>query len=281
MGWPHHRSLSAVVPCVQTAADANTCLPGGRRTGQGLGPRLWGAKDISKRQVSPRCEEIDGKVKAFLKRPIEGDWPYPWIDATSLKVRRGGRFVSVAVIIAIRVNPDGRREVPGLEICISEGGVDLDRVPAPADPPRPRAGLLAVSEAHEGIKAAVSKALGATWQRCRVHFRRNAVAHAGKSGRRAVSAFIATAFAQEAAEAASLRWRSVADQVRPKVPKLVSMMDEAEHDVLAYMSVPREHLAKLHSTERQEQASHRALWDLPKRRRHHPPRRRLAAGAER
>ena len=99
---------------------------------------------------------------------------------------------------------------------------------------------LVISDAHEGIKAAVSKVLSATWQRCRVHFQRNALAHAGKSGRRAVSAFIATAFAQDTAEAASTQWRTVADQIRPKVPKLATLMDEAEHDVLAYMSFPKD-----------------------------------------
>jgi putative transposase len=106
---------------------------------------------------------------------------------------------------------------------------------------------LVVSDAHEGIKAAVSKVLCATWQRCRVHFMRNVLAHAGKSGRRVVSAFIATAFAQETAEAASSQWRAVADQVRPKVPKLATIMDEAENDVLAYMTFPKEHRVKLHS----------------------------------
>jgi transposase-like protein len=79
-----------------------------------------GMSGISKSQVSRLCEEIDGKVKAFLNRPLEGDWPYLWIDATYLKVRRGGRIVSVAVIIAIGVNTDGRREVLGLEIGTSE-----------------------------------------------------------------------------------------------------------------------------------------------------------------
>ena len=107
---------------------------------------------------------------------------------------------------------------------------------------------LVISDAHEGIKAAVTKVLCATWQRCRVHFQRNVAAHAGKSGRRVVSAFIATAFAQPTPEAASTQWRAVADQIRPKVPKLATIMDDAEHDVLAYMSFPKEHRAKLHST---------------------------------
>ncbi len=106
---------------------------------------------------------------------------------------------------------------------------------------------LVISDAHEGIRAAVSKLLCASWQRCRVHFMRNALAHAGKSGRRVVSAFIATAFAQETPEAAGQQWRSVADQVRAKVPKLATLMDDAETDVLAYMTFPKEHRAKVYS----------------------------------
>lgn len=179
-------------------------------------------------------------MKAFLNRPIEGDWPYLWIDATYLKVRRGGHIVSVAVIIAIGVNTDGRREVLGLEIGTSEAEPIWTEFLRKLTRRGLRGVKLVVSDAHEGIKAAVSKVLSATWQRCRVHFQRNALAHAGKSGRRVVSAFIATAFAQDNAEAASAQWRTVADQIRPKVSKLATIMDEAEHDVLAYMSFPKD-----------------------------------------
>ncbi len=106
---------------------------------------------------------------------------------------------------------------------------------------------LVVSDAHEGINATVAKVLNATWQRCRVHFMRNALAHAGKSGRRVVSAFIATAFAQDDAEAAKTQWRKVTDQLRPKLLKLAGFLDEAETDVLAYMTFPQQHRTKLHS----------------------------------
>ena len=107
---------------------------------------------------------------------------------------------------------------------------------------------LVVSDAHEGLKAAVTKVLRATWQRCRVHFARNALAHAGKAQRRIVSAWIGTAYAQEDATAAHAQWRTVADQLRPKVPKLAALMDSAEEDVLAYMHFPAAHRTKLHST---------------------------------
>jgi putative transposase len=209
--------------------------------------KAMGMTGISKSQVSRLCSEIDEKVQAFLNRPIEGDWPYLWIDATYVKVRQSGRIVSVAVIVAVGVNADGRREVLGMAIGPSEAEIfwtDFLRTLA-------RRGLrgikLVISDAHEGIKAAIAKVLHATWQRCRVHFMRNVLAYAGRQGRRVVAAFIGTAFVQDDAEAASKQWRQVADQLRPKVPKLAVFMDEAEDDVLAFMSFPKDHRPKIHS----------------------------------
>jgi len=210
--------------------------------------KALGMDGISKSQVSRLCEELDERVHAFLDRPIEGDWPYLWIDATYVKVRQNGRIVSVAVIVAVGVNSDGRREVLGMDIGPSEAEPFWTAFLRKLTRRGLRGVKLVISDAHEGIKAAASKLLCATRQRCRVHFMRNALAHAGKSGRRVVSAFIGTAFAQETPEAASQQWRSVADQVRPKLPKLATLMDDAEPDVLAYMTFPREHRAKLHST---------------------------------
>ena len=152
------------------------------------------------------------------------------------------------MIVAVGVNSDGRREVLGLDIGPSEAETFWTAFLRKLARRGLRGVKLVISDAHEGIKAAVARVLSATWQRCRVHFMRNVLAHAGRSGRRVVSAFIATAFAQNDAEAASQQWRRVADQLRPKVPKLATMMDDAEHDVLAYMSFPPQHRVKLHST---------------------------------
>ena len=210
--------------------------------------KAMGMTGISKSQVSRLCAEIDGKIEAFLNRPLEGDWPYLWLDATYVKARANGRVVSVAVIVAVAVNGDGRREVLGMAIGASEAETfwtDFLRSLA-------RRGLrgvkLVISDAHEGLKAAVSKVLHASWQRCRVHFMRTVLAHAGKQGRRVVAAFIGTAFVQEDAETARAQWRQVADQLRPKVAKLAALMDEAETDVLAFMSFPKDHRPKIHST---------------------------------
>jgi len=207
-----------------------------------------GMSGVSKSQVSRLCEEIDDKVKAFLDRPIEGDWPYLWIDATYVKVRNNGRICSAAVIVAVGANTDGRREVLGMDIGPSEAETFWTDFLRKLRRRGLRGVKLVVSDAHEGIKVAVSKVLTASWQRCRVHFMRNVLAHATKSGRRVVSAFIATAFAQDDAEAARGQWRKVADQLRPKTPKLAALTDEAEADVLAYMAFPAAHRTKLHST---------------------------------
>jgi transposase-like protein len=142
----------------------------------------------------------------------------------------------VAVIVAAAVNSDRRREVLGMVVGASEAETfwtdflrTLNR----------RGVKLVISDAHEGLKAAVAKVLHTSWQRCRVHFMRNVLAHAGRQGRRVVAAFIATAFAQEDAETARSQGRQVADQIRPKVAKLAVLMDQAEADVLAFMSFPK------------------------------------------
>jgi putative transposase len=135
---------------------------------------------VSKSQVSRLCAELDERVGAFLSRQIEGDWPYLWIDATYVKTREAGRIVSVAVIVAVGVNTDGQREVLGLKVGASEAEPFWTEFLRGLNRRGLRGVKLVISDSHEGIKAAASKVLKATWQRCRVHFMRNALAHAGK-----------------------------------------------------------------------------------------------------
>jgi putative transposase len=210
--------------------------------------QAMGMSGISKSQVSRLCGEIDERVQTFLNRPLEGDWPYLWLDATYVKVRQAGRIVSVAVIMAVGVNDDGRREVLGMTVGASEAETFWTEFLRALARRGLRGVKLAISDAHEGLKAAVAKVLHATWQRCRVHTMRNLLAHAGRQGRGVAAAFIATAFAQDDATAAKAQWRKVADQLRPKLPKLAAAMDDAEVDVLAYMDFPAAHRTKLHST---------------------------------
>jgi transposase-like protein len=210
--------------------------------------QAMGMTGISKSQVSRLCGEIDERVNTFLNRSLEGDWPYLWLDATYVKVRQAGRIVSVAVIIAVGVNDDGRREILGMTVGVSEAETFWTEFLRSLARRGLRGVKLAISDAHEGLKAAVAKVLHATWQRCRVHTMRNLLAHAGRQRRGVAAAFIATAFAQTDAAAAKAQWRNVADQLRPKLPKLAAAMDEAEVDVLAYMDFPAAHRTKLHST---------------------------------
>ena len=187
--------------------------------------QAMGMSGISKSQVSRLCGEIDDKVQSFLDRPLEGNWPYLWLDATYIKVREAGRIVSVAVTIAVAVNDQGRREVLGMAIGASEAATFWTEFLRSLARRGLRGVELVISDDHKGLKAAVTRILGATWQRCRVHFMRNLLAHARKQGRRVAAAFVATAFAQEDAAAAKTQWRQVADQLRPKARGLAELMD--------------------------------------------------------
>ena len=210
--------------------------------------QAMGLNGISKSTVSKLCKDIDERVDDFLNRPLSGEWPYLWLDATYLKVRQGGRIVSVAAIIAVAVNTDGRREIIGLGLGPSEAETfwteflrglkarGLDGV------------KLVISDAHSGLKAAIGRVFEATWQRCRVHWMRNALAHVQRGQHTVVAAAIRQAFNQPDREQAGQTWRHVADQLRSRWPRLAGLMDETEHDVLAYMAFPRQHRTKLHST---------------------------------
>ncbi len=184
--------------------------------------------------------EVTGRALAELMRSA------PLVHAPrSVRLARAAPVIASVrrLTVAVAVNDQGRREVLGVAIGASEAETFWTEFLRSLARRGLRGVKLVISDDHKGLKAAATRILGATWQRCRVHFARNLLAHAGRQGRRVVSAF-----AQEDADSAKVQWRQVADQLRPKVPKLAVLMDEAEHDVLAYMSFPREHRQKLHST---------------------------------
>jgi putative transposase len=210
--------------------------------------QAMGLAGISKSTVSKLCKEIDERVNGFLDRPLEGEWPYLWLDATYLKVREGGRIVSVAAIIAVAVSTEGKREIVGLGLGPSEAETFWSGFLKGLLRRGLRGVKLVISDAHEGLKHAIGKVLGATWQRCRVHWMRNALAHVPKGQHTMVAAALRQAFLQADQEAARQAWRQLADQLRSRWPKLAGLMDESEHDVLAYMSFPAQHRPKLHST---------------------------------
>jgi transposase-like protein len=207
-----------------------------------------GMTGISKSQVSRLCAELDERVEAFLSRPLSGSWPYLWLDATYLKSRQNGPVQSKAAVVAVGVNAEGRRETLGMAVGPAETTAfwtDFLRGLV-------RRGLggvrLVISDAHEGLKQAVARVFGASWQRCRVHFLRNALAHVPRRQHQMVAAAIRTAFVQDDAAQAHGQWREVADKLRGRFPKLSALMDEAEDDVLAFMAFPKEHWPQLAST---------------------------------
>ena len=224
--------------------------------------KAMGAGGLSKSQVSRLCMEIDERVGAFLARPLEGAWPYLWLDATYLKVREGGRIISKAVILAVAVNEDGKREVLGVATGPSEAETFwTDFLRSLAD--RGLRGVkLVVSDDHKGLRAAARRVFNGggvkrlirginrsrNHQRCRIHWMRNALAHAPAKQRTAVAAMLKTIFAQESKADAEAQWNVVADALREKQPKLGALMDASCDDVLAYMSFPREHWTQIAST---------------------------------
>lgn len=154
----------------------------------------------------------------------------------------------MATIIAVAVNSEGRREVLGMATGPSEAEPFWTQFLRGLMRRGLRGVKLVISDAHEGLKAAVAKVLKATWQRCRVHFLRNALAYANKGQRQMVFALINTIFAQETADAAHAQWRIVTDQLRAKFPKLAAMMLDTEYEVLSFFDFPKEHRVKIHST---------------------------------
>src|ERR671932_565834 len=207
-----------------------------------------GIGGISKSQVSRLCAELDAEVERFRTRKLEGPYPYVWLDGTFVKVREHGRVVSQAIVIAIAVTATGEREVLGLDVGQSESGAfwlaflrDLAA--------RGLNGVkLVISDAHAGLKAAIGAVLqGASWQRCRVHFMRDALGLVPKSAQQMVAATIRTVFAQPDGVAAREQWRRVAETFRPRFSRLAELLDAAEADVLAYAAFPAAHWRQIWS----------------------------------
>ena len=234
---PRRRAERALVAVVQEAYVQGVST---RRVDDLV--QALGMQGISKSQVSRLCAELDKEVERFRTRKLEGPYPYIWLDGTFVKVRENGRVVSQAIVIAIAVTASGEREVLGMDVGPSESGAfwlaflrDLAA--------RGLNGVkLVISDAHGGLKAAISTVLqSASWQRCRVHFMRDALGRVPKSAQQMVAATIRTVFAQPDAAAAREQWRRVADTFRARFGRLAEMLDAAEADVLAYAKFPPAH----------------------------------------
>lgn len=210
-----------------------------------------GGCSVSKSEVSRMCKELDTELSAFRERPLadEGPFPYVYLDATYEKVRHGGRIVSMALVIAIGIRHSGEKCVLGaavgpseseafwLEFCRSLLCRGLSGV------------QLVISDAHEGLKAAIQACFaGASWQRCKVHFLRNAAALVGRQDAPAVLALLKTIFLQPSSEDARSAVARAIELLEPKHPKVASLLRNAEDDVLAYMAFPQQHWSAISSS---------------------------------
>jgi putative transposase len=211
--------------------------------------KALGMDGISKSRVSELCEELDEEVERFRSRPLEGSYPYVWVDATYVKARQDGRVACAAVVIAVGVKAQtGEREVLGLDVGPSEDGAFWTSFLRSLVARGLSEVKLVTSDSHRGLKSAVEAVLqGASWQRCRVHFMRNALSLVPKAAQQMVGATIRTVFAQPDAQSAREQWRRVSEGFRPRFSRLAELMEEAEEDLLSYAAFPGEHWQKVWS----------------------------------
>src|SRR3954452_1809841 len=239
---PRRRSEQALVSVVQEAYVAGVSTRKVDQVVESLGLR------ISKSEVSRICAGLDEQVDAFRNRPLEGRYPYLWLDAKVEKVRDGGRVVRKALVLAYAVHESGYREVIGLDVGEAEteafwrsflrglverglGGVQL-----------------VVSDAHAGLKKAIAQVLGCPWQRCSVHFLREALGHARREQQPMLAALIRPVFNADSGEQARELLGEALDKVRKPLPKITTLLEDAEEDLLAFYAFPADHWTKLRST---------------------------------
>ena len=207
-----------------------------------------GLQGMTKDRVSALCRQLDEQVEAFRQRPLEGAYPYLWLDAKQLKVRDQGHVRSKALVVAYAVHETGRREVLGIDL----GEVESEAFWLEFLRSLRRRGLggvrLAVSDDHDGLKAAIARVLSCPWQRCTVHFVRNMHQHCRPSQRSLVSAALREVFNADSGAQARERVSELAERLAPVVPKVCALLEQAEEDLLAFYAFPPAHWSKLRST---------------------------------
>ena len=241
---PRRRAEHALLAVVQEAYIHGVST----RKGDDLLNAL-GLDGRSKSEVSRICADLDPLVEAFRTRPLVGEHPYVWVDATYHKVRVDGHVTSQATVVAIGVTAEGERQVLGLDVGPSEDRAFWTAFLRGLVKRGLKGVRLVISDAHVGLKQAIATVLsGATWQRCRVHFMRNLLATVPQGAREPIAAIVRTIFAQPDHASAMAQLHKVADGLRARFAKAAAILEEAAEDVLAYRRFPREHQRQLHST---------------------------------
>lgn len=208
-----------------------------------------GLSGVDKSKVSRITKDLDELVQDFRHRPLEDEYPYVWLDALYLKVRQNHRVVSLAVVVAVGVAQEGDRTILGFDVGASEEEAFWLQFLRSLVKRGLKGVQLVISDAHEGLKAAVNTVFaGASWQRCRVHFVRNVLAHIPKGDKAMMAAAVRTIFAQPDRKAAGQQLRYVAETISTRWPKASQLLLSAEEDVLAFMAFPRAHWTRIYST---------------------------------
>ena len=241
---PRRRAERALIAVIQSAYVQGVSTRKVDDLVQALG--LGG---VDKSKVSRMCKELDEAVTAFRNRPLAQEHPYLWLDALYLKVRQNHRIVNMAVVIAIGVRESGERDILAVDIGASEDGAFWTAFLRSLVARGLQGVQLVISDAHKGLKEAIEIVLtGATWQRCRVHFMRNVLAHIPKRDKSMVAAALRTIFAQPNQEAARQQLAEVARAMGERWPKAADVLVAGEEDVLSYMTFPPEHWTRIYST---------------------------------
>jgi putative transposase len=212
-----------------------------------------GLTGIDRSRVSRICQELDEVVRAFRERPLEGGYPYVWLDALYVKVRQNHRIVNMAVVVALGVQENGEREVLGLAVGGSEEASFWQQFLRSLVRRGLQRGLkgvqLVISDAHEGLRTAIGQVLsGASWQRCRVHFMRNLLAYVPQGDKSVAAAFVRTVFAQPDRKAAGEQLHQMVELMERRWPQAARVLVKAEDDILAYLAFPPEHWSRIYST---------------------------------
>ena len=239
---PRRRSEQALVSVVQEAYVAGVSTRKVDQVVESLGLR------VSKSEVSRICAGLDEQVDAFRNRPLEGRYPYLWLDAKVEKVRDGGRVVRKALVLAYAVHETGYREVIGLDVGEAETE-PFWRSFLRSLVERGLVGVqLVVSDAHAGLKKAIGQVLGCPWQRCSVHFLREALGHARREQQPMLAALLRPLFSADSGEQARELLGEALERLRKPLPKIATLLEEAEEDLLAFYAFPADHWTKLRST---------------------------------
>ena len=211
--------------------------------------KALGLDGIDKNTVSRMCQQLDALVTPFRERPLEGEYPYVFLDAIYLKVRHGSRVVNRAMVVAVGIRETGAREVLGFQMVHSEEEPFWSEFLHGLVRRGLKGVQLVISDAHEGLKRAIQKVmLGASWQRCRVHFMRNLLARVPQDSKAGVAAFVRTIFAQPNRAAASAQMQETLQILRRHSPEAAVLLEKSEEDILAYMTFPQDHWTRIYST---------------------------------